>query len=74
MNPKEQLCPNRRCSASGKAGGDNIVIHSEEERRYKCKCCGKTFSETKDTALRPTQGRLFYRLKKGYDLFVQRHN
>ena len=62
MNPEEQLCPNRRCSASGKVGADNIVIHSKEERRYKCKCCGKTFSETKDTA--------FYRLKKGHDLFV----
>jgi hypothetical protein len=27
------------------------VIHSQKERRYQCKRCRKTFSETKDTAL-----------------------
>jgi hypothetical protein len=32
------------------------VIHSHKERRYRCKRCGRTFTETKDTA--------FYRMHK----------
>jgi transposase-like protein len=38
------------------------VIHSREERRYKCKRCHKTFSETKGTAL--------YRAHKPHELVV----
>lgn len=41
MSPQEQLCP--QCGASGKAG--HIVIHSRKEQRYRCKACGRTFSE-----------------------------
>lgn len=62
MNPQEQFCPNVRCHASGQIGGGNIVIHSQQQRRYKCKCCGKTFSETHGTSL--------YRVKKASELFV----
>lgn len=62
MNPQEQFCPNVRCHASGRVGGGNIVIHSQKKQRYKCKCCGKTFSETHGTSL--------YRVKKASDLFV----
>lgn len=62
MNPQEQFCPNPACSASGKVNAGNIVIHSQQERRYKCKVCGKTFSETAGTAL--------YGVKKGAELFV----
>ena len=62
MNPQEQFCPNVRCHASGHEGGSNIVIHSQQERRYKCKCCGKTYSERHGTSL--------YRVKKASDLFV----
>jgi transposase-like protein len=60
MNPQEQVCPNEACHASGKDGG--IRIHSRGERRYRCKCCGRTFSETRETAL--------YGLKKPHELFV----
>jgi transposase-like protein len=62
MNPQAQFCPNVSCHASGRVGGGNIVIHSQKQRRYKCKCCGKTFSETHGTSL--------YRVKKASELFV----
>lgn len=62
MTPEKQFCPNRECSARGKVGEGNITIHSQKERRYKCKVCGKTFSETTGTAL--------YGIKKGAELFV----
>jgi transposase-like protein len=60
MNPQAQFCPNVRCHASGRTGGRNIVIHSRKQQRYKCTCCGKTFSETRGTSL--------YRLKKSSEL------
>jgi transposase-like protein len=46
MNPHEQLCP--KCQASGKDGW--ITIHSQKEKRYRCKGCGATFSERQGTA------------------------
>lgn len=61
MNPEEQLCPNVECSASGKRG--EIGIHSQKEKRYQCKVCGRTFSQTTGTA--------FYGLKKPHAEFVQ---
>lgn len=62
MNPQAQFCPNLHCHASGRRGGKNIVIHSRKQKRYKCTCCGRTFSETHGTSL--------YRLKKPGELFV----
>lgn len=62
MNPQEQFCPNVRCHASGQKGSGNIVIHSQKQRRYKCKCCKKTFCESYGTGL--------YRVKKASELFV----
>ena len=56
MNPHERWCHNRRCRAYGRPGEGHIVIHSQKERRYQCKSCGRTFTETKDTA--------FYRMHK----------
>jgi hypothetical protein len=38
------------------------VIHSQKQKRYKCTCCGRTFSETYGTSV--------YRLKKPAELFV----
>jgi hypothetical protein len=38
------------------------VIHSRKQGRYKCTCCGRTFSKTHGTSL--------YRLKKPAELFV----
>ena len=61
MNPQAQFCQNSACHASGRVGGGNIVIHSQKQKRYKCKCCGKTFTESK--------GRAVYGLKKSVELF-----
>lgn len=63
MNPQEQFCPNSACHASGKAGGGNIIVHSRKEKRYRCTCCRKTFSERHGTAV--------YGIKKRAELFVQ---
>jgi transposase-like protein len=51
MNPKAQFCPNERCLARGKVEAGNIHIHSQKQKRYRCTCCGKTFSERRGTAL-----------------------
>jgi transposase-like protein len=62
MNPQAQFCPNMECPARGKVEEGHITIHSQKERRYKCEVCGKTFSETKGTAL--------YGIKKSVEQFV----
>jgi transposase-like protein len=62
MNPCEQFCPNPDCKARGEVGAGNIGVHSKKERRFICKACGKTFSESKGTP--------FYYLKKKTDLVV----
>jgi IS1 family transposase len=51
MSPHERWCHNRSCRAYGRPGEGHIVIHSQKERRYQCKRCRRTFTETKDTAL-----------------------
>lgn len=60
MDSKAQFCPNAECPTVGRVGQGNIVIHSPKEARYRCKDCGKTFSETKGTA--------FYRLRTDANL------
>ena len=60
MDPHERFCHNRGCWAYGRAGEGHIMIHSQKERRYRCKRCAKTFSETKGTAL--------YRVHKPHEL------
>lgn len=62
MNPEAQFCPNSACHASGQTGSNNIKVHSRKKRRYKCTCCGKTFTESKGTAV--------YGLKKPAELFI----
>jgi transposase-like protein len=37
-------------------GEDHVVVHSQKERRYQCKRCRRTFTETRDTP--------FYRMHK----------
>ena len=51
MDPHGQFCHNRRCRAYGRVGEGHVVIHSQKERRYRCKRCGRTFSETQGSAL-----------------------
>src|SRR5262245_24515660 len=60
MNPQAQLCPNPECRARGSDG--NVWIHSQKTRRYRCKCCRRTFTETAQTA--------FYGLKKAPERVV----
>src|SRR5215210_1654618 len=62
MDPQKRFCHNRDCWAYGRAGEGHIVIHSQKERRYRCKRCGQTFSATKGTAL--------YRVHKPHELVV----
>lgn len=38
-----QVCPNIRCEFHGKSGRGNVVIHSQEKRRFRCNMCGKTW-------------------------------
>jgi hypothetical protein len=63
MNPQEQFCHNEDCWAYGRRGEGHIEIHSQRERRYRCRRCGQTFSTTKGTAL--------YRAHKPHDRVVQ---
>lgn len=49
MDPHTTFCPNRECPARGRSGAGNIGVHSRQERRYRCRVCGQTFSETKGT-------------------------
>ena len=58
MNPQTQLCP--ICQTDGKDG--KIGIHSRREKRYRCKVCQHTFSESRGTAA--------YGLKKPDIFFV----
>jgi len=51
MDPQTVFCPNPGCPARGQAGEGNIGIHSKTEKRYRCRQCGKTFAESKGTAL-----------------------
>jgi len=62
MNPQKVFCPNHACPARGKAGEGNITIHSRKDRRYRCRCCRKTFTHTYGTAV--------YGLKHAHDLFM----
>jgi transposase-like protein len=55
MNPEAVFCPNWECVARGQRGRGNIKVHSEQEHRYMCEACGKTFSAS--------TGSIFYRLR-----------
>jgi transposase-like protein/IS1 family transposase len=61
MDPRGVFCHNEECPARGKVGQGNIKIHSRKDRRYRCAKCGRTFAETKGTAM--------YRLHKPSELF-----
>jgi transposase-like protein len=60
VNPHEQFCHNKECRAYGREGEEHIVIHSQKERRYRCKRGRRTFTQTTGTAL--------YRLHKPKEL------
>ena len=54
MNPQEVFCPNLACPARGQKAKGNIGVQSQQEKRYICHECGKTFCVRK--------GSIFYRL------------
>jgi transposase-like protein len=56
MRPAEQFCDNPSCALHDKIGAGNVRIHSVGQRRFSCRICRKTWSETKGT--------FFYALKK----------
>src|SRR5947208_12054397 len=62
MDPQGQFCHNPDCTARGRLGLGNILVHSRKERRFRCSICGRTFAATRDTP--------FYRLKKPVDLVL----
>lgn len=51
MDPHSRWCHNPGCRAYGRLGEGHIVIHSRKERRYQCKRCRRTFTQTTGTAL-----------------------
>jgi transposase-like protein/IS1 family transposase len=63
LAPEQAFCPNPDCPAKGQVGQGNIGVHSQQERRFICHVCHKTFSERKGT--------VFYRLQKNATLVTQ---
>ena len=61
MNPQSVFCPNPDCPSRGLVGNGNIGIKSQNQRRYLCKTCRKSFAETKGTPL--------FGLKREHGLF-----
>jgi transposase-like protein len=62
VDPTTVFCPNRDCPARGQAGKGNIGVHSRQEKRWRCRVCGKTFAATQGTA--------FYRLRTPVELMT----
>jgi len=49
MDPQREFCPNLDCPARGQVGLGTIGVHSQQERRYKCTVCGRTFAASRGT-------------------------
>ena len=49
MDPHQQFCHNPACPARGQGGQGNIVIHSQQEQRYRCTLCRHTFTARRGT-------------------------
>ncbi len=60
MDPQPHFCPTPACPARGQVGQGTIRVHSQQERRYRCTTCGRTFAATTGTP--------FFRLKHAPDL------
>ena len=60
MDPHLQFCPNFYCLHRGKTDRNNIRVHSQKDRRFRCTTCGKTFAATRNTP--------YYRLHKPLEL------
>ena len=62
MDPQSVFCPNPDCPARGQIGQGNIGVHSQQEGRYICHVCDRTFTASKGTA--------FYRLRTAKEIVV----
>lgn len=49
LQPKKEFCSCETCPSKGQVGRGNIIIHDSNRGMFKCKVCGTTFSETKQT-------------------------
>ena len=49
LDPHHTFCPNAQCPNRGLTGHGNIGIKSQQERRYLCTTCGKSFAATTGT-------------------------
>lgn len=49
MNPSTSFCPHSDCVMRGLQDQGNVIIHSRQEQRYQCTCCGHTFAATSGT-------------------------
>lgn len=63
MDSSQVCCQNETCPARGQVGRGNIGIHSQKQRRYICRECGQTFTESKGT--------MFYRLRYSAEFVTQ---
>jgi transposase-like protein len=59
VDPQRQFCHNPDCPARGQVAQGNIGVQSQQEQRYVCRTCGRTFAATTGTA--------FYRLRTAAD-------
>ncbi len=55
MNTQDTACPNPHCPRQGIKGAETLGIHSQKDKRFLCRTCGKTFAAT--------HGTMFYRRK-----------
>ena len=62
VDSQTAFCPNLHCPAKGQPGQGNITIHSRQHFRYRCKECGRTFTQSRGTP--------FYRLRHAQELVV----
>jgi transposase-like protein len=60
VDPQQQCCHNPACPARGQVGQGTSGVHSQQEQRYVCHTCRRTFAATTGTA--------FYRLRTAADL------
>lgn len=62
VDTKGVFCANPACADRGVRDEGNIKVHSHNERRFRCRTCGKTFAVTTGTP--------FFRLHKDRSLFL----
>ncbi len=68
MDLRDSFCPNESCPMYGGVGEGNIWRHTSygrehDRRRFVCKVCGRTFSETRGT--------VFYKLRTPREKVLQ---